>query len=58
MAFWGVREELSQADRLRRSYYELLRDELDQHMVKYALLDSYNNFRCKNIGYPFVEKRE
>ena len=58
MAFWSVREELSQANRLRRSYYELLRDELDQHMVKYALLDSYNNFRCKNIGYPFVEKRE
>ena len=58
MAFWGVREELSQANRLRRSYYELLRDELDQHMVKYALLDSYNNFRCKNIDYPFVEKRE
>ncbi|MEA1945966.1 MAG: hypothetical protein U9N83_01540 [Thermodesulfobacteriota bacterium] len=58
MAFWSVREELSQEDRLRRSYYELLRDELDQHMVKYALLDSYNNFLCKKIDYPFVEKRE
>jgi hypothetical protein len=58
LAFWGVREELSQANRLRRSYYELLRDELDQHMVKYALIDSYNNFRCKSIDYPFVEKRE
>jgi len=58
LAFWCVREELSQEDRLRRSYYELLRDELDQHMVKYALLDSYNNFLSKKIDYPFVEKRE
>ena len=58
MAFWSVREELSQEDRLRRSYYELLRDELDQHMVKYALIDSYNNFLSKKIDYPFVEKRE
>jgi len=58
LAFWSVREELSQANRLRRSYYELLRDELDQHMLKYALIDSYNKFHCKKIDYPFVEKRE
>ena len=58
MAFWCVREELSQEDRLRRSYYELLRDELDQQMVKYALIDSYNNFLSKKLDYPFVEKRE
>ena len=58
MAFWRVREERSQANRLRRSYYELLRDELDQHMLQYALLDSYKNFISKKIPYPFVEKRE
>lgn len=58
MAFWGVREELSQANRLRRSYYELLRDELDQFMLRYALIDSYTNFSNRNIKYPFVEKRE
>jgi hypothetical protein len=58
LAFWGVREELSQANRLRRSYYELLRDELDQFMFQYALVDSYKNFIKKNIPYPFVEKRE
>ncbi len=34
VAFWSVREELSQAYRLRRSYYELLRDELDQFMLR------------------------
>ncbi len=58
MAFWRVREELSQANRLRRSYYELLRDELDQHIIQYALIDSYNNFMNQKIPYPFVEKRE
>ncbi len=58
MAFWNVREELSQANRLRRSYYELLRDELDQFMLQHALIDSYNNFLSRNIQYPFAEKRE
>lgn len=58
MAFWNVREELSQLNRLRRSYYELLRDELDQYMVQYSLIDSYNNFLDKKIPYPFVKKRE
>ena len=58
MAFWSVREELSQVNRLRRSYYELLRDELDQFMLGYALVDSYNQFLGKGIPYPFVEKRE
>ena len=58
MAFWRVREELSQADRLRRSYYELLRDELDQFMFDYALTQSYKKFMSLNIPYPFVEKRE
>jgi hypothetical protein len=58
LAFWNVREELSQANKLRRSYYELLRDELDQFMIQYALVDSYQNFSAKGIPYPFVEKRE
>ncbi len=55
---WNPREELSQANRLRRSYYELLRDELDQFMIQYALIDSYQNFCTNRIPYPFVEKRE
>ena len=58
MAFWSVREELSLANRLRRSYYELLRDELDQFMLAYAHLESYNSFLQKDLPYPFVEKRE
>ncbi len=58
MVFWSVREELSQANKLRRSYYELLRDELDQFLLQYALIDSYNNFLSRKTEYPFVEKRE
>ena len=58
MTFWRIREELSLTNRLRRSYYELLRDELDQFMLSYGLIDSYKNFQSKKIQYPFVEKRE
>ena len=58
MAFWSVREELSRANQLRRSYYELLRDSLDRYMLQYALLDSLDNFIGKKEPYPFVEKRE
>lgn len=58
MAFWGVREELSRANQLRRSYYELLRDGLDQFILQYALVDSFKNFISKNERYPFVAKRE
>jgi len=58
LAFWSVREELSQTNRLRRSYYELLRDELDQQLIQHALIDSYNNFLNRKVKYPFVEKRE
>jgi hypothetical protein len=58
VTFWRVREELSKADRLRRSYYELLRDELDHFLLKHALIDSYFNFLQNGTDYPFVEKRE
>ena len=58
MAFWKFREELSQTDRIRRSYYELLRDELDQFLLQYALIDSYQNFVSQQVPFPFVEKRE
>lgn len=58
MAYWSVREELSQINRLRRSYYELLRDDLDQYMIDYALIQSYTRFLNRGAPYPFVEKRE
>ena len=58
MAHWSVREELSRANRLRRSYYELLRDDLDQFILSYTLLQSYEQFLDRGLPYPYVEKRE
>ena len=55
---WRIREELSLANRLRRSYYNLLRDELDQFVLEHALTASYENFRRKGAEYPFVERKE
>ncbi len=53
-----TRNELSWEERLRRSYYEVLRDELDHFILQYALVDSYNNFIRQKMPYPFVETRE
>jgi hypothetical protein len=55
---FNTRNELSWEDRLRRSYYEVLRDELDHYILQYALVDSYNNFIRQKMPYPFVETRE
>ncbi len=56
--YWRTREELSLENRLRRSYYELLRDELDQFIMAHALKESYENFKNNNVAYPFVERKE
>ncbi|MBU2490953.1 MAG: hypothetical protein KKA60_16330 [Proteobacteria bacterium] len=52
------REELSAQNRLRRSVYQVLRDNLDQQVIKYALINSYKRFTESRTLYPFVEKRE
>ncbi len=56
--YWRIRDELSLSERLRRSYYKLLRDELNQFLLDKALTSSYRNFADKNLPYPFVERRE
>ncbi|MBA3011698.1 MAG: hypothetical protein KKF12_14205 [Proteobacteria bacterium] len=58
MEFCKQRECLSREDRLRRSYYQVLRDELDQFVIGYSLVGSYNNFLRLRTPYPFVELRE
>jgi len=58
MFHWRAREELSAEERLRRSYYELLRDDMDQFILEQALVDSYKNFVRKEEPYPFIEKKE
>ncbi len=58
MLFCKHRAELSREERLRRSYYKVLRDELDQFVLGYSLVGSYNNFLRLRSPYPFVELRE
>lgn len=52
------RDCLSRDERLSRSYYEILRDELDLFVLGYARVDSYNNFLRLHAPYPFVAIRE
>ena len=58
MSTWPYRHQLSLQDRVRRSVYELLRDQMDVYLVKNALIDSYENFTRAGEPYPFVTKRE
>ncbi len=58
MLNWPYRHHISLKMRLRRSLYEILRDQLDVDLVKLALIDSYWNFSKAGLPYPFVQKRE
>ena len=58
MPTWPYRYQLSFKQRLRRSVYEVLRDQMDGMLVEYALVDSYNNFLQAGEPYPFVAMRE
>ena len=58
MPTWPYRFQLSLQDRLRRSVYEVLRDQMDMYLIQYGLIDSYWNFCEAKEPYPFVPKRE
>lgn len=58
MPAWPYRYQLSLKHRIRRSVYEVLRDQLDVYLIKHALVDSYRNFMEAGEPYPFVPKRE
>jgi hypothetical protein len=58
MPTWPYRYQLSLQDRLRRSVYEVLRDQMDMYLLKHALIESYENFCRVRQPYPFVSKRE
>jgi len=51
-------EMLSSTEKVRRLLYQLVGHQLEKYLIKYSLLDSYQNFLIKNYPYPFVEKRE
>lgn len=58
MPTWPYRYQLSFKQRLRRSVYEVLRDQMDGILIKHALIDSYRNFSEAREPYPFVAMRE
>ena len=58
MTNWPYRYHLSTKLKLRRSLYEVLRDQIDSNLTKLALVDSYNNFCQSGQPYPFVPKRQ
>jgi len=51
-------DEMSWTNRMRRSLYTMLRDELDRILIHLALVDSYHRFQEQNQPYPFVENRD
>ena len=58
MPAWPYRYQLSLKHRVRRSVYEVLRDQMDGYLIRHALVTSYNNFKEAGEPYPFVPKRE
>jgi len=58
MPTWPFRYQLSVQDRLRRSVYEVLRDQMDVYLMKHGLIDSYYNFQQAGEPYPFVPKKD
>ena len=58
MPVWPYRYQLSLKHRVRRSVYEVLRDQMDGYLMRHALVASYNNFKKAGEPYPFVPKRE
>ncbi len=55
---WLHRNELSRDEKRQRALYLSLRDELDYHLIEYALVEPYFDFLKSNTDYPFVNKRE
>jgi hypothetical protein len=55
---WTYRERLNHYEKLRRSLYEILRDVLEQRLMKISLVDSYYKHVKHGMEYSFVEKSE
>jgi len=52
------RLNLSLNEKVCRSLYEVLRDELDRELIEYSLIDSFRNYQSQSQPYPFVDLRE
>jgi len=55
---WRPDDELSRNEKLRRSLYKTLRNELDIALLQYGLIDPYFRFKKAGEEYRFVGKRE
>ncbi len=55
---WTYRERLSRQERLRRSYYEMLRDALEVRLIKISLIDSFYRYIGQGVDYAFLDKSE
>ena len=55
---WLYRERLNYYEKLRRSFYEIMRDALEQRLMKISLIDSFYNYLKNNVEYSFVDKSE
>lgn len=55
---WRTDNELSRSEKLRRSLYRTLRNELDYSLIQFGLIDPYFKFQKAGTDYKFVVKRE
>ncbi len=55
---WRPRDRLSYYEKLRRSLFEILRDALEQRLMKISLIDSFYNYEKNGTDYIFLDKSE
>ena len=55
---WLYRERLNYYEKLRRSFYEIMRDALELRLMKISLVDSFYNYLKNNVEFNFVDKSE
>ena len=58
LPMWRYRERLNYHEKLRRSLYEVLRDELERRLMKISLIDSFYKYKNNGIEYNFLDKSE
>lgn len=55
---WRHDNELSRSEKIRRSLYTTLRNELEFSLIQLGLVEPYFKFIKSGVDYKFVEKRE
>jgi len=55
---WTYRERLTYYEKLRRSLYEVLRDNLEKRLMKISVVDSFYKYLKNSVEYSFVDKSE